>query len=117
MTDYLIQTARINCDRNQRYYDEDEKVSETIFADTPRDELAGEVFRWSRSEYGRCTGKVYVDTSDRGTLHVGWVFVKREEYSDWNSSETYLCETWVTLAEIVREPETIPGEIKALALS
>jgi hypothetical protein len=44
-------------------------------------------------EYGKCTGKVYVDTSE-GAKAIGYVFVKTVEYQD--SSDTYLEETWVS---------------------
>lgn len=68
-------------------------LEDTIFGEegTP-----GEIFRFARSEYGRCTSKVYVDTED-GPKAIGWVFVKREQYED--APETYLHETWVTLLE------------------
>lgn len=53
----------------------------------------GQLFRDMQSEYGRCTGKVYVDTK-AGTLAIGWVFVKRMKYVDCD--DYYLQETWVT---------------------
>ncbi len=61
--------------------------------DTVLDGLSvGEIYRWYVGEYGRCVGKVRVDTEDGRTLHVGWVFVKRDRYED--SGETFLHETW-----------------------
>ena len=69
------------------------------------DPEVGEVFKYARSEYGRCTGKVYIDikphhlgfgiNSKPETMHVGWVFEKRMQYED--SKETYLREVWVTI--------------------
>lgn len=53
----------------------------------------GELFRALRSEYGRCVSKVYVDATDGKVRAVGWVFVKRVEYTD--SAKTYLREVWV----------------------
>ena len=55
----------------------------------------GELYRESVREYGRCTSKVYVDRDDGAPEHVGWFFVKREQYD--GSSETYLRGAWVTL--------------------
>jgi hypothetical protein len=69
----------------------------------------GEVYRFAVREYGRCTGKVYVDLPDAPATPVGWVFVKRRQYED--ASETYLHETWVTLHEgpdtVVRTPHYV----------
>lgn len=53
----------------------------------------GEMFRWFRNEYGRCTGKVYVGDG----IHVGWIFAKRDKYED--TGETFLHETWITLLD------------------
>lgn len=61
----------------------------------------GALFRELQREHGRCTGRMYQDVR-RGSLTVpydyqpkvcGWVFEKREKYTDCN--EWYLCETWV----------------------
>lgn len=60
----------------------------------------GKLYRHCLKEYGRCTGKVYIDT-DAGTKAIGWIFLKRQKYEDCN--ETYLLETWVTLHD--SEPE------------
>ncbi len=54
----------------------------------------GELYRAMVRSYGRCTGKVYVDTP-QGPRAVGWVFCKRQRYDD--SPETFLLETWVTV--------------------
>jgi hypothetical protein len=62
----------------------------------------GKLYRGFMSEYGRCTGKVYMDQSNGKAMPVGWVFVKRTKYED--CAKTYLQETWVTLHE--RKPET-----------
>lgn len=76
----------------------DSDVYET-FADTP-----GDLFRAMRREYGRCTGRVYIDTED-GVRSIGWVFVKREQYQD--ADESYLKETWVTVHDA---PPTVTRE-------
>jgi hypothetical protein len=76
-------------------------VADTIFEDDP---TPGNIFRWCRREHGRCISKVYIDTVEHGTVHVGWVFLKREKYEDCN--DTYLHETWISLLdkdELVRD--------------
>ena len=37
-------------------------------------ETVGEVYKAARSEYGRCTSKVYIDQKDSEAKHIGWVF-------------------------------------------
>jgi len=59
------------------------------FTDEP-----GKLYRSCLKEYGRCTGKIYIDTPD-GAKAIGWVFLKRAKYDDCN--ETFLLETWITL--------------------
>lgn len=76
-------------------------VADTVFDE---DHSPGNIYRWCLREYGRCTGKVYIDTVEHGTVHVGWVFQKREKYEDCN--ETFLHETWISLLdkdEVVRD--------------
>lgn len=51
-----------------------------------------DVYQAARKEYGRCTGKIYID-SPTGPRPIGWVFVRRLQYE--RSSDTYLRETWV----------------------
>jgi hypothetical protein len=65
----------------------------------------GELYRALRAEYGRCTGKVYIDT-DNGVRAIGWVFVKRARYED--SPETYLREVWAT---VHRAADTVTREV------
>ena len=48
-------------------------------------------------EYGKCISSIYIDTKKGKTKKIGWVFQKREKYTDCN--ETYLKETWITLHE------------------
>ena len=62
----------------------------------------GELFRYLQKEYGRCPGKVYIDTKSGKTFHTGWVFRKIDYYTD--THEPYLCEVWVSVHE--KMPET-----------
>ena len=61
----------------------------------------GELYRSNQREYGRCKGRVFIDTP-KGVKAVGWVFVGRQRYED--TGEPYLREVWVTLHK--GEPET-----------
>jgi hypothetical protein len=60
----------------------------------------GDLYRAAQAEYGRCTSKVYVDTT-KGPKAVGWYFVKRDHYGGSSYSrrgpETYLRGAWVTV--------------------
>ncbi len=62
------------------------------------------LFKRLQREYGKCTGKMYIDTKEGATKAVGYVFQKREAYTDCN--ETYLKETWVEL-DTLNEGDTI----------
>lgn len=66
----------------------------------------GALYRALRSEYGRCTGKIYQDIKrEDGTYEakaVGWHFVKREQYGwsahyEGDGPTTYLQGAWVSL--------------------
>lgn len=86
MTNLYAQEEFVNLTKGHRFGSSD--PYETFTDDK------GELFRAMQSEYGRCTGKVYVDT-DKGAKPVGWVFVSRQPYDDCD--ETYLREVWVTV--------------------
>lgn len=63
----------------------------------PFTEDRGKLFKSLSREYGRCTGKVYIDTST-GSTPIGWVFEKRMAYEDARKpTDTYVREVWVTL--------------------
>jgi hypothetical protein len=70
------------------------------FADTP-----GELYRSCLKEYGRCTGKVYVDLPGKPATPVGWVFEGRQKYED--TGESYLREVWVSIHD---KPDTVTRE-------
>jgi len=57
----------------------------------------GRLFRACQREYGQCTGSVYIDGKNGQVHRIGWVFRKRDTYT--NSPDTYLREVWVTLLE------------------
>lgn len=86
--------------------------------DTDYYETSGELYKRLQQEYGRCSGKVYIDTV-KGAKAIGWVFVKRAEYANaWRMREgkprTYLQETWCSLRRKV-EP-AIPAQYDAVAV-
>jgi hypothetical protein len=58
----------------------------------------GELFKSLQKEYGRCISKVYIDQVNEplNPLHVGWVFLKKEEYEDVRG-QYFLRETWIDL--------------------
>ena len=82
----LISETFVNLDKGYQFGDSGKYEPFT-------DDL-GQLYRSLRREYGRCTGRVYIDTKEHGTKAVGWVFVKRMKYEDCN--DTYLREVWVT---------------------
>lgn len=108
-----IAIDHVNRDEGYRIGEYVQDIEDTIFE---ADSL-GDMFRALRREYGRCTGRVYVDylhkDSKYGPYAVGWVFLKRVPYDD---EGTFLQETWVTLLDVdktvrVREYHKIGGAL------
>lgn len=85
-----IQTTAVNATRNHYIYDYSIDMEDSII-----DSMAS-LYRFGRSEYGRCSGKVYVDKKDSNeSVHIGYVFIKKAKYEDVD--ETYLQETWLSM--------------------
>ena len=62
----------------------------------------GKLYRYAVREWGRCTGRVYIDGPNGDPIPVGWIFVKRVEYEDAHrisdpAKRSYLQEVWITL--------------------
>lgn len=85
-----LEISMVNATEHYRIYDDVLNVADVCYQDNP---TTGEIFAEMRSQYGRCTSKVYIDTDD-GPRAIGWVFQKRAKYDD--SEETYLQETWIS---------------------
>ncbi len=85
-------------DRSHGHSYGDCKPYETYFEDAE----IGSLFLSLQREFGRCTGKMFIDRSGQ-VQHVGWVFEKRVQYSDCD--EIYLREVWVTLYTAPSEPQ------------
>ena len=67
------------------------------------DYTPGELYRMGLREYGRCTGRVYVDRAGGPPRAIGWVFESRQRYTD--TDRPYLRGAWVIpLVEV--EPAT-----------
>ncbi|MEV2222734.1 hypothetical protein AB0E01_22980 [Nocardia vinacea] len=85
----LVNVTLTNEDQGIRFSEWSEDVDDEV--------TRGEIFRNARSEFGRCVGKVYVDT-DSGSDEVGWIFESRQLYDGRNSrNETYIRHAWVTV--------------------
>lgn len=65
---------------------------------------------------GRCTGRVYIDTLEGESQHVGWVFVARnpEPVNRGDTQPTGLREAWVTVHD---EPPTVVRTLHYHAIS
>ena len=74
-------------------------TQETIFGESDVYESytdsKGELFRSCLREWGRCRGKIYIDTPEQAKP-IGWVFESRLKYED-APGETYLRRVWVTV--------------------
>lgn len=106
----LLVTAARNATAGHFLGDDRTALGTTIFSDVAPADLAGALYKFGRKEYGRCIGKMYVDTNSRGTIHTGYIFEKRTRYED--SDETYLHETWLSLERV-----TGPREVESVDLA
>lgn len=93
--------------------DERDDIATTIFDGLTTGELRGALYRFGLREYGRCTGKVYVDTQSRGTIHTGYAFEKREPYEDC-PAESSRIETWLTVERVITPAS--PTIVESVAL-
>lgn len=58
----------------------------------------GRLFRDCQRQYGRCTGKVYIDLPSGKAKAIGWVFEKMARYSDTGGQ--YKQQAWITLHDL-----------------
>lgn len=71
---------------------EDKGYQFAQFSEDLEDEYtSGEIYRMLQREYGRCTSKIYADTSN-GVQTRGWYFESRQRYEDTN--QHYLRGAW-----------------------
>ena len=106
----LVELTGVNQTKECRIYS---VIVEELSAKTP-----GAAFRELRSQYGRCSGKVYQDAKVEGdggaprSQHIGWVFEKRERYSDARGrgpEDYYIQHTWaMLLKEYDPRPRKVP---------
>jgi hypothetical protein len=82
----FVQEEFVNATKGYRFGESDPQES--------RFTRKGDLYRFCVKEYGRCVSKVYIDTP-AGVKAIGWVFIKREQYTDCN--DTYLQEAWITM--------------------
>lgn len=87
----LIQESYINQTAGYRFGDSEPYE--------PYTDNIKELFQSMQREYGRCTGKIYIDPD---ATPIGWVFEKKLQYED--TKEFYTREVWVTLLD---EPDTV----------
>lgn len=90
---YHIQETHVNRTKGYRYHESN--VTETHI------ETLGELFKQCQKEFGRCEGKIFVDTAvQTEPRQVGWVFVRSKLYDDGRASnpdDWYIQEVWVTV--------------------
>ena len=87
-TNLYVQESFVNTTKGYRFGDSNPYET---FTDNP-----GQLYRAMQKEYGRCTGYIYRNTDNpHEPQKIGWVFVKRTQYTD--CKETYLQETWITV--------------------
>ena len=109
MSNLFIETVSVN--KNRGYRINDPEFNETRFDDM------GKLYKSLVKEYGRCTSKQYITVNDK-PVQIGWVFEKREKYSDMRASRafkhmspkerdacSFIMETWVSVH--MEKPTTV----------
>ena|ERR1017187_6129254 len=93
MCNIWLGISQVNATKHYRFGDD--QPYESMYDICERREL----YKSLVTEYGRCTGKCYVDVTNAQGISqakaIGWVFIKRTKYDD--CAETFLQETWVSL--------------------
>jgi hypothetical protein len=77
------------------------------------DNTLGTIFKAFQREYGRCTGKMYIDRPKRfdgpsTPLQIGWIFESKQRFEDARSyrpEDYYIREAWVEVS--TTEPEKV----------
>lgn len=85
----FINESYINKTQNYCY-------GESEFYETRYNNLS-DLYKFLVKEFGRCTGKMFIDTKEGKTRQTGWVFIKKVKYEDCN--EHYLQEVWVEVSK------------------
>jgi hypothetical protein len=86
-----VQVSSVDRDRGSLFYESEwEPLEALTFADAYRELIGrGGV---QGDGIGRCESKMYRTTKRCEAIRIGWVFVKRDTYTD--TGETYLREDW-----------------------
>ena len=85
----FVNVSYIN--KTQNYH-----CGESGFCETRFDNLS-DLYKSLIREFGRCTGKMFVDSKNGKPQQTGWVFIKKVKYED--CKEYYLQEVWVEVSK------------------
>lgn len=110
MSAYQVDVSLVNATKRYAFSDFSEPIDddawnyrtgEALLVDGAPD--MGAIYRYARAEYGRCTGRVYVDSEGGPPKAIGWCFVSRDAYDDHRGpgEPTYLREAWITVSRLV----------------
>lgn len=95
-----IQVTMVNVTQESRFYEGEQE--ESAF------EKPGDLFKALTQEYGKCVSKMFRTFKEGGDKQIGWVFQKREFYTDANrlpkAQQTFIQETWV---EVFDRPDEV----------
>ena len=102
MSNLFIETVSVNLTKGYRI--NDPEFVETRFDNKP------DLYRSLIKEYGGHVRKMYTELGNNKRVQIGWIFTKRETYTDVKlprsirrlskrelDEYTFLCETWVSV--------------------
>lgn len=121
-TVFQVQEVHIDASRNVR-------VGESGWYE-PMTTDKGKLFKEWAEEYGRCTGKMYQDSKDGKSYHVGYIFQARVPYGadcmksnrvHWpkpkKKEDTYLCEMWCSWRTLKEDPQAAGPGLRHIPLA
>jgi len=68
---------------------------DTIKQEDTEIKTLSDLFKYGKKNYGRCISKVFIDSDDGKTIHIGYVFEKKDKYTD--TKDDFIKEVWVTI--------------------
>lgn len=83
MSNLFIEISAVNATKRYRMYD---NIFEESICDNKKD-----LYKALLKEYGRCTGKMFIDDKNGNPVQIGWVFVPGNIFEDSKEQANETC--------------------------
>ena len=101
---FEIRETGINATEGYIFYDITHNASDIQI------KTLSELYKYGIKMFGKCQGKVYVDSDNGNPIHVGYTFIKKQKYAD--TGETYLQETIISIEHYIKETKITYLEVE-----